>query len=198
MRTSAFLAAATAILLAAPASAAVKVVDFTLSIGGSLGPDGRQTFSSSPFPGFDPSLGTLTRAFEFVSGSTTWLPGGNPAELTMVVARTGAEQSFSASLDVMQTINIDLNGASPFGSNFPGPGLIRETLTAIETDTINRAPLAGVLGNVTFHGSVTYTYTPRLGSPIPEPSTWAMMLIGFSGLGYAAFRRKGAVRAVFG
>jgi hypothetical protein len=64
MRTTTFLAAATAILLAAPASAAVKVVDFTLFVGGSLGPDGDQTFSSSPFPGFDPSLGTLTNATE--------------------------------------------------------------------------------------------------------------------------------------
>ena len=25
---------------------------------------------------------------------------------------------------------------------------------------------------------------------IPEPSTWAMMLLGFAGLGYAAFRRS--------
>ena len=32
--------------------------------------------------------------------------------------------------------------------------------------------------------------------PVPEPSTWAMMLIGFAGLGYAAVRRKGAVRAI--
>ena len=29
---------------------------------------------------------------------------------------------------------------------------------------------------------------------VPEPSTWAMMLIGFVGLGYAAVRRKGARR----
>jgi hypothetical protein len=26
------------------------------------------------------------------------------------------------------------------------------------------------------------------GSPVPEPSTWAMMIVGFAGLGYAAFR----------
>jgi PEP-CTERM motif len=31
---------------------------------------------------------------------------------------------------------------------------------------------------------------------VPEPSTWAMMLVGFAGLGYAASRRKGAVQAI--
>jgi hypothetical protein len=32
---------------------------------------------------------------------------------------------------------------------------------------------------------------------IPEPSTWAMGLIGFAGLGYAAVRRKRATGAIF-
>jgi unsaturated chondroitin disaccharide hydrolase len=27
-------------------------------------------------------------------------------------------------------------------------------------------------------------------SPVPEPSTWAMMLLGFAGLGYAGYRRR--------
>jgi hypothetical protein len=31
------------------------------------------------------------------------------------------------------------------------------------------------------------------GSVVPEPSTWAMMLIGFAGLGYAAYRRESRV-----
>ena len=31
-------------------------------------------------------------------------------------------------------------------------------------------------------------------SAIPEPSTWAMMFLGFAGLGYAGLRRKGAQR----
>jgi hypothetical protein len=25
---------------------------------------------------------------------------------------------------------------------------------------------------------------------VPEPSTWAMLMLGFTGLGYAAFRRS--------
>jgi hypothetical protein len=31
-----------------------------------------------------------------------------------------------------------------------------------------------------------------MGSSVPEPSTWAMMMLGFVGLGYAAFRRAKA------
>ena len=31
---------------------------------------------------------------------------------------------------------------------------------------------------------------------VPEPSTWAMMVLGFAGLGYAATRRGKASRAV--
>jgi hypothetical protein len=30
-------------------------------------------------------------------------------------------------------------------------------------------------------------------APIPEPATWAMMFLGFAGLGYAALRRTGAL-----
>ncbi len=29
-----------------------------------------------------------------------------------------------------------------------------------------------------------------LTSSVPEPSTWAMMLVGFGGLGFAAYRRR--------
>ena len=33
--------------------------------------------------------------------------------------------------------------------------------------------------------------SPGVGTPtVPEPSTWAMMLLGFAGLGYAARRRS--------
>ena len=31
--------------------------------------------------------------------------------------------------------------------------------------------------------------------PAPEPSTWAMMLLGFAGLGYAGYRRAPLRRA---
>ena len=30
----------------------------------------------------------------------------------------------------------------------------------------------------------------RTTSPVPEPSTWALMILGFAGVGFMAYRRK--------
>jgi hypothetical protein len=32
-------------------------------------------------------------------------------------------------------------------------------------------------------------------TPVPEPSTWAMLILGFTGLGFMAYRRKNSVRS---
>jgi hypothetical protein len=40
-------------------------------------------------------------------------------------------------------------------------------------------------------GGSTRYIASGFASAVPEPSTWAMMLLGFAGLGYAAFRRGG-------
>ena len=37
-----------------------------------------------------------------------------------------------------------------------------------------------------FEGTVSFDAV----SPVPEPSTWAMMLLGFAGVGFIAYRRK--------
>ena len=46
-----------------------------------------------------------------------------------------------------------------------------------------------------FEGSVTYNFTSAV-PPVPEPSTWAMLLIGFGSLGYVGARRKRDFRAI--
>jgi PEP-CTERM motif len=33
-------------------------------------------------------------------------------------------------------------------------------------------------------------YSPAATSVVPEPSTWAMMLLGFAGLGFVGYRRR--------
>jgi hypothetical protein len=51
-------------------------------------------------------------------------------------------------------------------------------------------PLAFVLGlSFVSDGDFTGTMTP-ITAAIPEPSTWAMMILGFAGVGFVTYRRK--------
>jgi PEP-CTERM motif len=54
------------------------------------------------------------------------------------------------------------------------------------------APEAGAIyatGGTT-QGQATGTPVPLLTTDVPEPSTWAMMILGFCGVGFMAYRRK--------
>jgi hypothetical protein len=42
--------------------------------------------------------------------------------------------------------------------------------------------------NLVADGSGGYGFDLAVGGAVPEPSTWAMMLVGFAGLGYAGYR----------
>jgi PEP-CTERM motif len=55
----------------------------------------------------------------------------------------------------------------------------------------NIDPNLGGTGTVT---SLAFTDTP-LPTTVPEPSTWAMMLIGFAGLGFVAYRKQQQIAA---
>jgi hypothetical protein len=47
-----------------------------------------------------------------------------------------------------------------------------------------------------WNGTLTVSYFYNPAAPIPEPSTWALMLAGFAGLGYAGWRRRPVPLAV--
>jgi PEP-CTERM motif len=47
----------------------------------------------------------------------------------------------------------------------------------------------GEFTSITFHSNLN-SFEFSLPTSVPEPSTWAMMALGFAGLGYAAFRRN--------
>ena len=48
----------------------------------------------------------------------------------------------------------------------------------------------GRIMNTAHTGALTFS------NAVPEPSTWAMLMVGFGGLGFAAFRRGRRVRAL--
>ena len=53
-------------------------------------------------------------------------------------------------------------------------------------------PFSGVGKSILLSGAVGFLGIDdlRLSSAVPEPSTWAMMILGFCGLGFMAYRRK--------
>ena len=177
MRAFAFISLTAGILATTPlpASAAKIVENFTIGVSG----EADQHFFSTAFNLFDPSLGTLLSVAESVTGSPTWTPADSGDQLLLVLTLTGGSQFIFASGGGSQVINVDLSGVG--GVNDPlfvGVGTTQERLAASES------PDVGTLsGELT--GKVTYTYTP-----VPEPSIWAMLLLGFAGLGYATFRHK--------
>jgi hypothetical protein len=87
--------------------------------------------------------------------------------------------------------------SDPISAKIPvGSGFVQTA--AIDWSNLPRGPyymeLYGtVVGHTTFVPTANFTVTG-----IPEPPAWAMMALGFAGLGYAAFRRSGKNRPVIG
>ena len=54
----------------------------------------------------------------------------------------------------------------------------------VGTDIVGRRP-----GRPAFNAAFSLS-----GAAVPEPSTWAMMLLGFAGLGFAGYRRARKAR----
>ena len=56
---------------------------------------------------------------------------------------------------------------------------------------------AAPVTSVTFSSTQNSLEVASVASAVPEASTWAMMLIGFAGLGYAAYRKTKTKRMAF-
>jgi hypothetical protein len=64
--------------------------------------------------------------------------------------------------------------------------------TGSEVDfwTENDGPSSASIGGIVNEGIGSESFQILGVSAVPEPSTWAMMILGFCGLGFMAYRRK--------
>jgi hypothetical protein len=99
-----------------------------------------------------------------------------------------------------ETWYVYLNGVAVAQTTLPDCGYCGDTQTV--TGTVNFADIAPIGGGYQLElvlqntipfggGSVTWLDGGTTGlsySAVPEPSTWAMMLLGFAGLGFAGYR----------
>ena len=58
-----------------------------------------------------------------------------------------------------------------------------------EDQTYDELPSADAARISNSPGTWTVT-TTNINAPVPEPSTWAMLILGFAGIGFMAYRRK--------
>jgi hypothetical protein len=188
-------------------------------------PDGRViTRANSPsdnnFAASDSALGDLSFTTTVLDSSFTAansvINGINPLPNQFTGGEgpvTGIEVQFNLTFNTPLTLGaddhvffrpeVDLGSAGDFlWLSAPKPIVSPGTPFAPDLQTWTRTDGAGALApdwerigtDVTHQGPFNAAFS-LTGVAAPEPSTWAMMLIGFGGLGFAAFSRRNSLVA---
>ena len=216
MKAAAALSLSFALLIGAPVVASAETITQTYSVAPATS---SWSSSVGPFDEFDPSLGVLTAVTATLTVSVSehgsvqnLTPFSQSFTLTTdteLKATGGPGPLSAADLDALASDSHHYADLSSQGSAPYGPF----ATTAFDTFTATTADLADFIGSGTFSvnlaadytallnggggnialdltstagGSLTLVYTYTV---VPEPSTWAMMLIGFAGLSLAGYRR---------
>ena len=149
------------------------VVFGTAIVGANYATDGwRESHTYSATSTFDFGYGG-DLMLGLIDDQLTGFAGGlgfQSMELTVTANGVELFESTFESLAVAESFFHDR--VIDLGSDFGGPGI---DLT--------------IAYNLVADGSGGFGFDFALGGAVPEPSTWAMMLIGFAGLGYAGYRR---------
>jgi hypothetical protein len=154
---------------------------------------------------FDPVWGLLESVqvdYSIYFGETR-VRSGDPAQIGQVFTRTVVGQiiPFSGSSITLPTISFPITGTvgtglffDVFGSgsnsvNFTGESV--QAFVGAGVTTLNGGACCAQTGpNRPISGfNATFTYSFTSASAVPEPTTWAMMLIGFGAVGSSMRRR---------
>jgi len=133
--------------------------------------------------------------------------GGGTEQVVFGTARTsltiywGSIDGNQGGNNNLNTLAITVDGFTLTGADLVAMSTIADPVTGTGDQS---SPSGNQLVTITGLGPFTtasFSSTRNasefsLGSSVPEPSTWAMMGIGFAALGYAAFRRNTKGRAL--
>jgi PEP-CTERM motif len=188
---SGLLAVAVGIAVLAPQAASANVITetYTMTQVPAVSADGLSLFPDSPVAEFNPADGTLTSVAESLKGTATWTSNSIDANLfALLFPGTPAETQF---FFTPGTITFAISGSPTDLNDFKGTGSVGVALRLTTSDTGDTfaTSASGLMG------TITYTYTPAASPAVPEPSTWAMMALGFAGLGFLGYRKTRSVLA---
>jgi hypothetical protein len=129
---------------------------------------------------------------------------GNETETVALPARARYVDIYVGSLDSYNTISFGGPGAGSPPISYTGADLAALTGAIADGDQLSGSSnglfefaFAAPVTSVTFSSSANSLEVASVSSAVPEASTWAMMLIGFTGLGYAAYRKTKTKRMAF-
>ena len=114
------------------------------------------------------------------------LVGGDFADIDWTAI--GATKSFFSIGGEILTFDEALLGQQIIGIHFGGAGEFGQSVTVFYLFDFANPTLSIDLNQQGFSDAVLYT--PNGVGVIPEPATWAMMLLGFGAIGFAMRRRR--------
>ena len=153
------------------------------------------------------SMSTAANAAEFITlnqgpdGLRTWVYGNSQVDVvgtfTNTFSFTTIEPGFlqlslsevaGTAVNNIEFTSVVLNGVSAAifsapGANEPDFASLLNLATGAGSNTLVITGTSG--GNGVFGGTIAFSP-----GAVPEPSTWAMMLVGFGAVGYSMRRRK--------
>lgn len=142
--------------------------------------------------------GFNTGTYSFITTYTGGLsPSGN-APIGVAISPGSGFFNYEF-LDPTTTMTLNLmNGANSFSEVVYSGGTFFHGFTFSSVDPISCStptPCDAAQVGATLGATFTSPVTIEVGvtSAVPEPSTWAMMLLGFAGLGFMAYRKKQSV-----
>jgi PEP-CTERM motif len=101
----------------------------------------------------------------------------------------GAPGVASVSFGTFLAASLNINGIPALGfTQFAGP----ELFTGSGSDPVFKLGTFNLTSIVSGNSTLTIS---TVAAAVPEPSTWAMMIIGFAGLGFASRRRRMTLQA---
>ena len=189
-RNLALATVAAAMMICSSASAAFVITDGSFGTGVAVHSNGTQTGDGEVFGNVDGALVTFTSTnILSVNGNgEATIDANDLSNLQVVFAATNTYSDITFAIKPINngTFSLNINGgAIEFLTNtLTGGGENKFIVSATGGDFINTL-------NFTFTPAVDDAKQFRLaiGGQIPEPATWAMMVIGFGGLG-AVLRSK--------
>jgi hypothetical protein len=197
----------TSLVSGARAAVVTETYDFTLTnfvdiINNAVAPI--PTVTGSFTVTFDPLVSVANQTTGFTFNTTPGLVSDSPigfsvfgassptGDATIAVGGTenGANEVAGETNDPIVFFNIP-NASDPADASLvicSQPGFTCGNFSGNETVFASGYALAGTTS--VFFATTETVITPPVTPGVPEPSTWAMIILGFAGLGFMGYRRK--------